>query len=219
MSFGRKHVFFALSAATLGGAAILPMATGFAFESETTADNESDAELLAASGIEDAIDPYARAGRIAEPTITLDDNADLLVADEPEAAPATAEEEIAINDTVDADLLCLAKIVRHEAANQSHTGQLAVAQLVMNRVESPRFPNTICSVAHQRGQFFNTNAYNPSRNDARWQSAMDVAIDARNDISQPVVGEAVFYHAAYAPSRFHQSRPRVAQIEDHIFYR
>ena len=216
MSFGRKHMFFALSAAILGGAAILPLATGFAFESETTADNESDAELLAASGIGDAMDPYTLAGHIAEPTIALDDSADLV---ELQASPAPAEEELAINDTVDADLLCLAKIVRHEAANQSHTGQLAVAQLVMNRAESPRFPNTICDVAHQRGQFFNTAAYNPSRNDARWQSAMDVALDARNAVSEPVVGEAVFYHAAYAPSRFHQSRPRVTQIEDHIFYR
>jgi spore germination cell wall hydrolase CwlJ-like protein len=129
------------------------------------------------------------------------------------------ETAVAYNDTVDADLICLVKIVRHEAANQSMTGQLAVAQLVMNRVNSPAFPNTICTVAHQRGQFFNTNAYNPARTDQRWRNAMQVALDARNQVSASVVEDAVFYHAAYVTPRFHRSRPRVTQIEDHIFYR
>ncbi len=194
--------------------AALPMATGFAFESDGEISAETDGELLAAAGLEN--DNGAQDGEIAEPTIALDDETAPALEDEGAAEPV---EVTAINDTVDADLLCLAKIVRHEAANQSMTGQLAVAQLVMNRVNSPRFPNTICDVAHQRGQFFNTNAYNPSRNDQRWANAMEVAIDARNGISDPVIGDAVFYHAAYVSPRFHRSRPRVAQIEDHIFYR
>lgn len=197
-------------------AVALPMATGFAFESDGEVSAEIDSELLAAGGIETAIP--AQDGDILEPVIALDEEADTVAEDaiEAEAAPVAVT---AINDTVDSDLICLVKIVRHEAANQSMTGQLAVAQLVMNRVNSPRFPNTICDVAHQRGQFFNTNAYNPSRNDQRWANALEVAIDARNGISDPVVGDAVFYHAAYVSPRFHRSRPRVAQIEDHIFYR
>lgn len=216
MSFGRKRTIFGLAAASAVAVATLPMATGFAFGSEDTIIDDGDSELLAASGIEtQAALPGAE---IAEPVIELDEGSGIggeeAVQDE---APAT--EVAAIDETVDADLICLVKIVRHEAANQSMTGQLAVAQLVMNRVESPLFPNSICAVAHQRGQFFNTNAYNPPRNDQRWENAMEVALDARNGISDPVVGEAVFYHAAYVSPRFHRSRPRVTQIEDHIFYR
>ena len=197
-------------------AVALPMATGFAFENDGEISAETDGELLAAGGIETEVP--AQGDDIVEPVIALDEEAET-VAEEAVEAEAAPVEVTAINDTVDADLICLAKIVRHEAANQSMTGQLAVAQLVMNRVNSPRFPNTICDVAHQRGQFFNTNAYNPSRNDQRWANAMEVAIDARNGISDPVVGDAVFYHAAYVSPRFHRSRPRVTQIEDHIFYR
>lgn len=215
MSLGRKNVVLGLSAVAAIAAAGVPMATGFAFESDEAIQDEADTALLAETGIErDVTDPQAQ---IAEPTITLDDGAEFL-ATEDEDETATAEAAV-MDETVDADLICLVKVVRHEAANQSRTGQLAVAQLVMNRVNSPRFPNTICGVAHQRGQFFNTNAYNPSRADALWQTALEVSLDARNGISDPVIGDAVFYHAAYAPSRFHASRPRVAQIGDHIFYR
>ncbi len=197
-----------MAAATI---AAVPMATGFAFDSGETIENEADASLLETAGVDLDMNRDA----IVEPVIELDDD---IVAGE-NLPEADAEIETAINDTVDEDLICLAKIVRHEAANQSMTGQIAVAQLVMNRVHSPRFPNTICEVAHQRGQFFNTRAYHPSREDQRWANAMEAAIDARNGISDPVVGDAVFYHAAYAYSRFHAGRPRVTQIEDHIFYR
>lgn len=216
MSLGRKRVIFGMSAMAAAAIAAVPMATGFAFESDAAVSEETDSELLAAGGIE--AEMPAAGTDLAEPVILLDDDAELAAEGETgtDAAPI---EVAAINDTVDADLICLAKIVRHEAANQSMTGQLAVAQLVMNRVNSPRFPNTICEVAHQRGQFFNTNAYNPSRDDQRWANAIEVALDARNAISDPVVGDAVFYHAAYVSPRFHRSRPRVTQIEDHIFYR
>lgn len=133
------------------------------------------------------------------------------------ALPAPASAPLASIE-VDRELTCLAKIVVHEAGNQSHTGQLAVAQVVMNRVRSGRFADTICGVALQRGQFFNVHAYNPPR-DARWHRAVRIAHDARNEISAPVIGNAVFFRAAQASSAFFNSRPRVGQIGNHVFYR
>ncbi|HEV2818855.1 MAG TPA: cell wall hydrolase [Allosphingosinicella sp.] len=117
---------------------------------------------------------------------------------------------------IDADELdCLAKVVLHEAGNQSRTGQLAVAQVVMNRVRSPRFPDTVCGVVMQRGQFFNVHAYHPRR-DSRWRTAVEVARDALSGASEPVIGGALFFHAASAgPFR----RTRVGRIGDHVFYR
>lgn len=208
MSFGRKKLFFAISAAALGSAAVLPMATGLAFESDAPASTGADAELIAASGIEA---PVATAAAVAEPTIVLD-------AERVEAA-APAPVETAAADAADEDLICLAKAVRHEAGNQSRDGQLAVAQVIMNRVNSPLFPNSICDVIHQRGQFFDTRSYHPSRSDAQWQSAMEVALDARDGTSGPVVGDALFFHADYVSPPFFRSRQRVTQLGDHIFYR
>ncbi len=136
-----------------------------------------------------------------------------------EAAPAeVAVEPATARHGVDDETVCLAKIVHHEAGNQPRDGQLAVAQVVINRLESPIFPKSICAIALQRNQFFNVHAYSP-RQDQRWHTAVEIAIDARNGVSAPVVGEALFFHAAYSQPGFFRSRPRVAQIGDHIFYR
>jgi N-acetylmuramoyl-L-alanine amidase len=139
------------------------------------------------------------------------------LADEGQAPPA-ADEDIPspVPQAADAELTCLAKIVLHEAGNQSRTGQLAVAQVVMNRVHSGRFAGTICGVALQRGQFFNVHAYNPPH-DVRWRLALEVARDARDGVSEPVIGDALFFHAAYAGGI--GSHRQVGRIGGHIFYR
>ena len=46
-------------------------------------------------------------------------------------------------------MICLALNVYHEAKNQSFIGQVAVAQVVMNRVKDTRYPNTVCDVVKQ----------------------------------------------------------------------
>lgn len=135
-----------------------------------------------------------------------------------EAQPTVIEAAAPPEHGLDAETICLAKIVLHESGNQPREGQLAVAQVVMNRLASPRFPKSICAIALQPGQFFNVHAYNP-RQDHRWDAAVEIALDARNGVSDPVVGEALFFHAAHAQPSFHRSRPRVAQIGHHVFYR
>ncbi|PTQ11712.1 cell wall hydrolase [Sphingomonas oleivorans] len=120
----------------------------------------------------------------------------------------------------DAELECMAKVVHHEAANQSREGQLAVAQLMMNRLESGRFADTICGVAHQPGQFFNTRAYNPRRDTALWRTALEVSREAMTGQADHVVPGAFYYHAAYQKATaFFRTRQRIVTLGDHIFYR
>ena len=117
------------------------------------------------------------------------------------------------------ELECMAKVVHHEAANQPRAGQLAVAQLMVNRRQSGRFADTICGVAAQRGQFFDVDRYTP-RQDARWAMAVAVSMEALAGTSQPVVPGALFYHASYQKTPgFFRSRQRVASLGGHIFYR
>lgn len=133
-----------------------------------------------------------------------------------------ASEKVAVADPApldEAELTCMAKVVHHEAANQPRAGQLAVAQLIMNRLESGRFAGTVCGVVHQAGQFFNTNTYHP-RPDARWQTAVEVSREAMTGVTADVVPGALFYHAAYQSApRFFRSRQRVMTLGDHVFYR
>lgn len=148
---------------------------------------------------------------IAAPVIALNPPAPASAADEQPAALAVSE----------AELDCMAKVVHHEAANQPREGQLAVAQLIMNRVESPRFPDTICGVVNQPGQFFNTASYNPRHDGKRWKVALDVSREAIAGVTADVVPGALFYHATYltSPPRFFRTRARAGVLGDHIFYR
>lgn len=111
---------------------------------------------------------------------------------------------------------CIAKVIRHEAANQPIDGQIAVAQVIRARMKDGRFPTTACGVAKQRGQFFDVDAYDPPRSDARWATAMRIATDTMEGEGDEVADGALFFHSAGAAM---PGRVRVTQIADHTFYR
>ncbi len=127
--------------------------------------------------------------------------------------PAEAQSGVSAQDAE-----CLAKIIQHEAANQPERVQLAVANVVLNRLKSSAFPRSICAIAMQRGQFFNVHAYRPY-GDARWPNSQRIA-------SRAIAGEgishapgALFFHTAGATSQVSRSRPRVARLGGMDFYR
>lgn len=123
-------------------------------------------------------------------------------------------------DIAASDIECVAKVVHHEAGNQPHTGKLAVAQVIVNRAESGRFPGKVCDVANQPGQFFRLAAYNPARNTQMWRAAVDAARAALSGQGNDVTRGAMFFHsAASRPDRFFRSRQRVVQLHDQVFYR
>lgn len=157
---------------------------------------------------------------VADPAIAADPM--LLLSDDSvtfNSTPASAKPKAEVA-SIDPELECMAKVVRHEAANQSRQGQRAVAEIVMNRVRSGRFPSTICDVVNQPGQFFNTASYNPRRDTAQWQTAVDVSREVMAGQGDNVAAGAYFYHAAYqAPNRFFRGRQQVLAMGDHVFYR
>ena len=133
---------------------------------------------------------------------------------------AVADARLGTATKIDRDTECMAKVIMHEAGNQPRSGQLAVGQLIMNRVGQDRFGSTVCEVVNQPGQFFRTSSYNPRRDSQRWADAVEVAREAMAGGSEPVVQGALFYHAAYqAPNAFFRTRTRLSTVGDHIFYR
>lgn len=198
-----KPLAVAVGAVALSGAAMVPFAYALADAHEIP----QSAQVVAAA----AATPV-----VPTEVLVVEQPPAVEEADAPEApvpAPAAPASQV-----VDAELTCLAKVVLHESGNQSRTGQMAVAQVVLNRLNDPRgrFGRTICGVVMQRGQFFNVHAYNPRR-DARWHRAVEVAREARDGNAAPVIGGALFFHAAYANVSF-RGRTRVGRIGDHVFY-
>ena len=223
MSFFGKSLVVAVSAVALSGAALAPL--GFALAAGSAEAHQAP----------QALQPIQVAS--ATPTPALPQPAEALVVEQPAApeetgpirngglrdlvGPSETDTPVpAPSQVVDAELTCLAKVVVHESGNQPRAGQLAVAQVVMNRVNDPRgrFGRTICGVIMQRGQFFNVHAYNPSRTNARWRTAVEVAREARDGSSDQVMNGALFFHAAYANVNF-RGRQRIGRLAGHVFYR
>ncbi len=123
---------------------------------------------------------------------------------------------------LDREMECLASAVYNEARGEPLEGQLAVAQVVINRAADHRWPSSICDVVYQRYQFsftFDGKPDVPAVADASWKRAEAVAIVAATDNWQDVTDEAVFFHATYANPRWKSAFKRTADIGRHIFYR
>lgn len=141
--------------------------------------------------------------------------------DEETPSYATLSDAVAAQDTgvTSEDLHCLAGAVYFESKGEPLAGQLAVANVIINRTKSGRFPRSICSVVTQRGQFsFVRGGRIPSiaANRAYRTAAAvaRVAIDAAWENPTP---NALFFHARYVAPRW--AKVQVASIGNHIFYR
>lgn len=123
-------------------------------------------------------------------------------------------------ETIDEELRCLAGTVYFESRSESLAGQLAVAHVVINRAESGRFPSTMCGVVFQKSQFsFVRGGQMPPINTAhrQWRNAVAIAQIAREGSWQNAAPGALFFHARHVSPGW--NRPRVVQIDNHIFYR
>ena len=133
-------------------------------------------------------------------------------------------------------MICLALNVYHEAKNQSFIGQVAVAQVVMNRVKDTRYPNTVCDVVKQ-GATYKWKPDFPIKNRCQfswycdgksdWPKDMDAWVEAQqiaynmivfND-ARGVTEGATHYHADYVQPEWAKDFHLVGRIGVHIFYR
>ncbi len=117
---------------------------------------------------------------------------------------------------------CLAGAVYFEARGEALAGQLAVAQVIINRSEDGRFPTSYCGVVHQRSQFsFVKNGRIPPirTNSGAWNRAKAIARIAHEGMWKSEAADAVFFHAKYVKPNWSRRKVRTAQIDTHIFYR
>jgi N-acetylmuramoyl-L-alanine amidase len=117
---------------------------------------------------------------------------------------------------------CIAVAVYHEARGESVEGQLAVAQVIMNRAASGKYPASWCGVVKQPWQFsFVRNGQFPSvdESSAAWRKALGVTRLAVASAVTSVPKECLWYHANYVAPRWSNNLQRVEKIGAHIFYR
>ena len=122
---------------------------------------------------------------------------------------------------------CLATAIYFEARGESTRGQIAVGQVILNRVRSPQFPQTICGVVYQ-GQmapgcqfsFACDGRTDNPRQDAQWAQAQDLARKITSgQVWLPDVGYSTYYHANYVRPNWVDDMSRIDTIGRHIFYK
>ena len=124
-------------------------------------------------------------------------------------------------------LTCLASAVYYEAGNQDADGERAVAQVVLNRVRHPAFPNSVCGVVYQGStrttgcQFTFTCDGSLARapDPDGWRRASKIAEAALSGTVYAPVGWATHYHADYVLPTWASSLAKNAVLGAHLFYR
>ena len=130
----------------------------------------------------------------------------------------------------ESDLQCLAENIYFEARGESLDGQYAVAEVTLNRTRAQNFPHTVCSVVHEMRwdpsrrrmvadfSWTELGALSPDEGPA-WKRAMKVANAAYDDLHDPIVPGALFYHSTRVRPGWARTRTAIATIGNHVFYR
>jgi hypothetical protein len=116
---------------------------------------------------------------------------------------------------------CLANAIYFEARGEPIEGQLAVAEVVLNRARSGRYPATICEVVTQPWQFsFVRRGIIPDadRNCEAWRRAVAIARIAEAGASRLLPNDVLWYHAEYVSPSWGRRLDRNTKIGLHIFY-
>lgn len=121
---------------------------------------------------------------------------------------------------IDRQMRCLAGAIYFEARGETLEGQLAVGRVIINRSQSGRFPASYCGVVYQPGQFsFVQGNSMPSIREASadWHEAIAIARIAVQESWKSAAQGALYFHAKRVSPKWRLTR--IAQVDDHIFYR
>ncbi|RME13853.1 MAG: cell wall hydrolase [Alphaproteobacteria bacterium] len=122
---------------------------------------------------------------------------------------------------------CLTEALYFEARGESVRGLFAVAEVILNRVDSPRYPNTVCKVVNQGTgrrhacQFSFTCDGRPEAvsDKAAWERVGKVARAMLDGMPRRLTGGALFYHTHWVSPSWSRSMVQTAAIGAHEFYR
>lgn len=122
---------------------------------------------------------------------------------------------------------CLAAGIYFEARGESVKGQAAVAQVILNRVRNPTYPNSVCGVVYQNDSWRNRCQFSFAcdgikdrvRSPEHWNMAEEIALaTTAGKIWLEEVGSSTHYHATYVRPPWAKRMRKVGQIGLHVFY-
>ena len=136
-------------------------------------------------------------------------------------------EEVQRAETIDSELMCMAQAVYYESAREPLEGQLAVAEVIANRMQDHRYPDTACGVVFQGAtrttgcQFTFTcdGALHIKPRGENWERAKRIAAHVLMNLNEERTGGATHYHATYVDPIWNSGLIQTNKVGLHIFYR
>jgi N-acetylmuramoyl-L-alanine amidase len=117
------------------------------------------------------------------------------------------------------DINCLAKNIYHEARSESLAGQIAVAQVVVNRVKLSNFKKSICAVVFEKNQFsWTLNKRLMVKDQKAWDTSLAIAKAVLTNSIRIPNFTATHYHTRQVNPRWNRNMEILAVIGNHIFY-
>lgn len=128
---------------------------------------------------------------------------------------STTENHTAASSLSEKEIYLMAKMIYAEARGESYTGQVAVGAVIMNRIESDQFPNTLTEVLYQAGQF---TAITDGQFDALSpdSTAIAAAYDAASG-TDPTYGSLFYWNPQKASNAYLNAKTILATIGNHVF--
>lgn len=122
---------------------------------------------------------------------------------------------------------CLTEALYFEARGEGLAGQIAVAEVILNRVDSRRFPNSVCGVVRQGAEQLNACQFSYNcdgkpeviADSAAWARAGRIARRMLDGRPRALTLEATHYHNTEVNPRWARKLVQTARIGEHIFYR
>lgn len=118
------------------------------------------------------------------------------------------------------DIHCLAENIYHEARGESVKGQIAVAQVTLNRaLHDKHFKSSICGVVYEKSQFSWTADKSKRIRDGKlWAHSKALAQSVLNGYNHIPNFNALYYHTNAVNPRWNRNKQIIARIGSHIFY-
>lgn len=165
------------------------------------------------------VEQEIKTANVAEPAKPKQPTLDEIYHAAPFLAVIPTDDKIRYNKS---DLFCMAKNIYHEAGSEPTLGKYAVAQVTINRMKSPKYKDTVCSVVFEPYQFSWANYHGrrwTTPRGASWNEAKRIAIDVlENNKRVKGMDDVLFYHATYVRPYWASRKDRLTKIGLHIFY-
>ncbi|MCC5987762.1 MAG: cell wall hydrolase [Pararhodobacter sp.] len=135
------------------------------------------------------------------------------------------QQQITLAD--DSQFQCLREAIYHEARGEDLIGQFAVAEVILNRVDSARYPDTVCDVVHQNAHRHNACQFSYACNGRSRAMTEPTARAIAGRIAQvmlsgadrPLTEGATHFHATSVSPGWSLRYERTARFGSHVFYR